>query len=135
MLCPQVAVNLLPEVRDSVGFSHFLAFIPSFGKFWWAWQKSLRDTADALSRRSDAVANAIGYATRSATPTRRRPTRSDMDFISLHPAQKIPLRPCNTLRVFAPLVFGRNLEQIPNHLVSGALEPMQITGRQTLVKT
>jgi len=49
MLCPQVAVNLLPEVRDRVGFSHFLAFILSFGKFWRTWQKSLQDTADTVS--------------------------------------------------------------------------------------
>jgi hypothetical protein len=58
-----------------------------------------------------------------------------MDLVSLHPAQKIPLRPCNTLRVFAPFALGGNLEQIPNHFVSGALEPMQVTRRQTLAKT
>ena len=57
-----------------------------------------------------------------------------MYFIGLHPAQKIPLRPCNTFRVFAPLALGRNLEQIQNHLVSGTHEPMQVTGGQALAK-
>jgi hypothetical protein len=42
--------------------THFLAFILSFGKFWRALQKILRDTARTHFPRSDAVANAIGYA-------------------------------------------------------------------------
>ena len=55
-------------------------------------------------------------------------------FTGLHPAQKIPLRHCNTLRVFPPVALSRNLEQIPNHLVSDAHEPMQVMGRQALAK-
>ena len=37
--------------------------------------------------------------------------------------------------MFAPLAFGRNLEQIPNHLVSGVPEPTQVTDREGLAKT
>jgi len=64
----------------------------------------------------------------------RLATRSEMYFAGLHPAEEIPLRPCNTLGVFSPLAPGRNLEQIPHHLVSGASEPMQVMGRQAVAK-
>jgi hypothetical protein len=70
----------------------------------------------------------------SAILTRGMTRRSEMYFSSLHPAQKLPLRPCNTLGVFSPLALGRNLEQTPNHHVSGAPEPMQVTGRKLLLK-
>ena len=67
MLYPQVTMNLLPELRDYVRFSHnhfivlgflrflavensFVIFILSFGKFWPAWQKKFTGRrADALS--------------------------------------------------------------------------------------
>jgi len=66
----------------------------------------------------------------SGIQTRRMTTRSEMYFPGLHPAQKIPLRPCNTLGVFSPLGLDRNLQQIPNQLISGVPELIQVTGRQ-----
>jgi hypothetical protein len=57
-----------------------------------------------------------------------------MYFTILHPTQKIPLCPCNALRVFAPVALFWNLKQIPNYLISVVPELMQVTGRQAFAK-